>query len=64
MSTRLLSPPEAFQRIGVGNTKGFALLKEGHLRSVKIGKLRRIPEDAVSEYISHLEAQPHPQDAA
>ena len=41
--------------IEVGNTKGYELLKSGALRSVKIGSNRRIPEDAVTEYIERLE---------
>ncbi|TYQ10815.1 UNVERIFIED_ORG: excisionase family DNA binding protein [Gordonia westfalica J30] len=55
MSRRLLKPSAAFAMIEVGNTKGYELLKSGELRSVKIGSNRRIPEDAVTEYIERLE---------
>ncbi|WP_238422705.1 excisionase family DNA-binding protein [Gordonia sp. 'Campus'] len=58
MSTRLLKPAEAFGRLSVGNSKGYELLKSGELRSVKIGSARRIPEDAISEFIARAEAQP------
>ncbi|MCZ4536963.1 excisionase family DNA-binding protein [Gordonia terrae] len=53
MSNRLLKPAEAFERLGVANTKGYAILKSGALRSVKIGRNRRIPEDAIDEFIAN-----------
>ncbi|OUC77279.1 excisionase family DNA-binding protein [Gordonia lacunae] len=55
MSKSLLKPGEAFARIGVGNSKGYELIKSGALRSVKIGSNRRIPEQAIDEYIAGLE---------
>lgn len=64
MSKSLLSTAEAFDRIDVGNTTGYSLLKSGQLRSVKIGKRRLIPEDAISDFIASLEAQQDPKNAA
>lgn len=64
MPKRLLRTSEGFARLGIKNTTGFALLKSGQLRSVKIGNRRLIPEDAIDEFIEALEAQGHPQDAA
>lgn len=37
-----LTPEEAFQRIGVGRTHGYRLLKDGTIPSVKLGRLRKI----------------------
>jgi excisionase family DNA binding protein len=40
---------------GVGRTKLFELVATGELRSVKIGRRRFIPVEAVREYVSRLE---------
>jgi excisionase family DNA binding protein len=39
----------------VGRDKVYYLLRTGQLRSVKIGKLRRITEDHIAEFIASLE---------
>ncbi|WP_239321225.1 excisionase family DNA-binding protein [Planomonospora parontospora] len=38
--------------LGIGRDKVFELLRSGQLRSYKEGRLRRIPAEAVEEYIS------------
>lgn len=52
---RLLSPEEAAQRLSCRRTFVFELIKRGDLRSVKLGKLRRVPESAVVDFIARLE---------
>ena len=52
----LLRPEEVAQALGVGRTTVFELIRAGELRSVKIGKSRRIPTDAVREYVDGLDA--------
>jgi excisionase family DNA binding protein len=52
----LLRPEEVAQALGVGRTTVFELMRTGELRSVKIGALRRIPTDAVAEYLDGLGA--------
>ncbi len=42
---------------GVGRSKFYELVGSGELRSVKIGKRRLVPEQAIVEYIARLEAQ-------
>jgi excisionase family DNA binding protein len=49
-------PNAAFARLGVGRSKGFELLASGELRSVTIGRLRLVPESAIVDFISRLEA--------
>jgi excisionase family DNA binding protein len=50
----LLRPEEVAKALGVGRTTVFELMRVGELRSVKIGKSRRIPTDAVREYVAGL----------
>jgi excisionase family DNA binding protein len=41
----------------IGRDKVYYLLRTGQLRSIKIGKLRRITEDHLDEFIASLEDQ-------
>jgi excisionase family DNA binding protein len=43
--------------LGVGRDKVFELLRSGQLRSYKEGGLRRIPIEAIEEYISRKMAE-------
>ena len=36
----LLKPQEAFRRIGVGRDAGYALIREGRIRVVRLGERR------------------------
>ena len=47
----LLRPEEVAKALGIGRTTVFELIRSGELRSVKIGKSRRIPAEAVREYV-------------
>jgi excisionase family DNA binding protein len=52
----LLRPEEVARSLAIGRTAVFELIRTGELRSVKIGKSRRVPVDAVTEYVSGLSA--------
>jgi excisionase family DNA binding protein len=52
----LLRPEEVAQALSIGRSTVFELMRTGELRSVKIGALRRIPTDAVAEYLDGLSA--------
>jgi excisionase family DNA binding protein len=54
VSTLLLKPEEAAEQLRVGRPKVYELIREGKLRSVKIGGSRRIPYDALTEYVESL----------
>jgi excisionase family DNA binding protein len=47
----LLRPEEAAQRLGIGRTQLFRLLKDGHLESIRVGRLRRIPVGALQRFV-------------
>ena len=57
MKKLLLTPEETAQTLGVGRPKVHELLRSGRLRSVKIGKSRRVPVDAVEAFIAELLAE-------
>ena len=50
----LLTPEEAAETLSIGRTKVYELLALGVLRSVQIGKSRRIPVAAVHELVDRL----------
>ncbi|WP_232828842.1 helix-turn-helix domain-containing protein [Kribbella monticola] len=50
----LLTVEEAAQRLGIGRTTVFGLIKSGELESVPLGRLRRIPTECINEYIDRL----------
>lgn len=50
----LLTVEEAAKRLSLGRTTVFQLLKTGRLQSVRVGRLRRIPTEALDEYARSL----------
>ncbi|KOV87644.1 MULTISPECIES: excisionase family DNA-binding protein [unclassified Streptomyces] len=50
----LLKVEEAARRLRVGRTTCYALIRTGELESVTVGSLRRVPADAVPEYVTRL----------
>lgn len=56
MSKRLYQVPEAARQLSLGLTTTKALVASGELRSVKIGHARRVPADAIDEYVRRLDA--------
>ncbi|MBF6459841.1 excisionase family DNA-binding protein [Nocardia puris] len=56
MTAQLHSIPAACERLGIGRSYLYQLMESGALRSVKLGKRRLIPEDALAEFIADLAA--------
>lgn len=52
----LLTVEEAAKQLGIGRTPMYALVKDGAVESVHIGRLRRIPADALPRYLEQLRA--------
>lgn len=55
MCAVLLTVDEAAEVLAVGRSTVYALLEAGVLRSVKIGRCRRIPTAALDEFIHSLQ---------
>ncbi|WP_315852157.1 excisionase family DNA-binding protein [Prescottella equi] len=47
--------------LAIGRSKVFELIESGELRSVKIGRRRLVPVNAIAEYIARLEAEQCPK---
>jgi excisionase family DNA binding protein len=62
MSRILYPTDEVAQQLGVGLTTAKALIKSGELRSVRIGRARRVPAEALREYVRRLEAEQNGDD--
>lgn len=45
---------EAAERLGVGRTLVYALVRRGDIESINIGRLRRIPCDALDDFVLRL----------
>jgi excisionase family DNA binding protein len=51
----LLTPEEAGRALRVGRNKVYELIASGELRSVKLGRCRRIPVDALRQFVANLQ---------
>lgn len=56
MERLLLTPKEAADAIGIGRSKLYELLRSGRIESVRIGGSRRVPRQALEEYVDRLRA--------
>ena len=50
----VLTIEQAAERLGIGRSLMYALVSSGEVESVTIGRLRRIPTDALVEYVARL----------
>jgi excisionase family DNA binding protein len=60
-SRLLLTPEEAASVLSIGRTTIYALMKNGDLRSVHIGRSCRISRAELERYVQHLQAPSPPQ---
>ncbi|MCC5032918.1 helix-turn-helix domain-containing protein [Streptomyces sp. WAC 00631] len=49
----LLTVPEVMARLKLGRSTVYDLIRSRRLTSITIGRARRIPADAVRDFISH-----------
>ena len=52
----VLTVEQAAERLGIGRTLMYSLVSAGDVESVTIGRLRRIPADALVRYVEGLRA--------
>lgn len=57
MSELLLKVEEGARRLGLGRAKVYELIQRGEIRTVRVGKARRIPVHALEEFVQGLEAE-------
>jgi excisionase family DNA binding protein len=56
----LLTVEEAADRIGVCRSNMFKLIRQGDVRSVKVGRLRRITPAALEDFVRQLGSSADP----
>jgi excisionase family DNA binding protein len=61
---RLLKIDEAAAVLGLGRVKVYQLIAGGHIETVRIGRARRIPSDALDQFIDNLRAEGPPDSGA
>ncbi|MET7778285.1 excisionase family DNA-binding protein [Streptomyces mirabilis] len=54
----LLTVEEAARRLRIGRTTCFKLVLAGEIESVTVGRLRRVPPEALPVYVSKLRRRP------
>jgi excisionase family DNA binding protein len=54
---RLLTVEEAAKRLGMGRSFVYELVLKGELGSVRLGRARRIPVEAVDAFVDRLIAE-------
>ncbi|WP_184485413.1 helix-turn-helix domain-containing protein [Saccharopolyspora gloriosae] len=52
-----MTAEEVARRLAVGRTAVFALIKSGELATVLIGRSRRVPTEALDEYVRTLRSR-------
>ena len=57
----LLTVEEAAERIGICRSNMFKLIRQGDVKSVQVGRLRRVTPAALEDYVKRLSA---PEDSA
>ncbi|MEV5296718.1 helix-turn-helix domain-containing protein [Amycolatopsis methanolica] len=50
----LLTVEAAAKQLSIGRTTMYALIKAGHIATVQIGQLRRVPAAALTAYVQQL----------
>lgn len=53
----LLKPEEAAARLSISRAACYQLLAKGELRSVSVGRSRRIPVAAIEDFVARLVAR-------
>jgi excisionase family DNA binding protein len=56
----VLTVEQAAKRLNIGRTLMYALVSNGEVESVLIGRLRRIPLDALTRYVANLSTSSTP----
>ena len=58
-----LTPEQAAQALGVGRTFMYSLLASGRIESIKLGRRRLIPRDALDRLVAELREQQRDEEA-
>ena len=54
---RLLTVDEAALRLGIGRSHAYVYVLRGELESVKLGRSRRVPAEAIEAFVKKLRGE-------
>jgi len=54
---KLLTIDEAARRLGIGRSHAYLFVQRGELQSIKLGRSRRVPAQALDTFIEKLRAE-------
>lgn len=54
MNEKLNSPKQASEKLGIGITRLYQLINSGDLEAIKFGKLTRIKDSTIQEFVESL----------
>jgi excisionase family DNA binding protein len=57
LTRRLYRPYEVCEILGLSRDMFFAIIRTGEMRSIKVGRLRLVPAEAIDEYVAMKLAQ-------
>jgi excisionase family DNA binding protein len=57
---RLLTVAEAARRLGIGRSHAYVYVLRGELESVKLGRSRRVPLEALDAFVERLRGEQAP----
>ena len=60
----LLTVEEAADRLGIGRSLMYELIGEGQIASIRVGRLRRVPLESLTDYVAAMRDQARPPDPA
>ncbi len=60
----LLTVEEAADRLGIGRSLMYELIQDGAVESVRVGRLRRVPVEALTEFVAAVRDQGDDADPA
>ena len=60
----LLTVEEAADRLGIGRSLMYELMGDGHIASIHVGRLRRVPLESLTDFVAALRHQARQPDPA
>jgi excisionase family DNA binding protein len=60
----LLTVEEAADRLGIGRSLMYELISGGQVASIRVGRLRRIPQESLTDYVRAMRAEARRPDPA
>jgi excisionase family DNA binding protein len=54
---RLLTVSEAARRLGIGRSHAYIYVLRGELESIKLGRSRRVPIEAIDDFVERLRSE-------